>query len=71
MQESDTYWMIFEEGQLIQARKNILIVGEEMLGPADEAVKVRLSALTDLERLDRMLLQALEAVSWQEVLDTP
>jgi hypothetical protein len=71
MQESDTYLMILEEGQEKQAKKAILLVGGRRLGSPDESTKTRLNAITDLERLDRMLLQAVTAASWQEILDTP
>ena len=37
MEESDTYMMIFEEGQAIGAREVVLIVGEERFGPAGES----------------------------------
>jgi hypothetical protein len=71
MQESDTYLMILEEGQEKQAKKDILLVGEERLGPPDESVNARLEGITDLERLDRMIRRAAKAASWQEILDTP
>jgi hypothetical protein len=71
MEESDTYLMIFEQGQQIQGRMNILIVGEERLGPCDEAVRSQLANITDLDRLKRMLRCAVEAASWQEIIETP
>jgi hypothetical protein len=71
MQESDTYQMILDEGQEKHAKKTILLVGEKRLGSPDEPVKARLAGITDLERLDRMILQAVTAASWQEILDTP
>ena len=71
MQESDTYLMILDEGKEKQAKTAILLVGGKRLGPPDESVKARLDGITDLERLDRMILQAITAVSWQEILDTP
>ncbi len=71
MHESDTFLAILEEGQEKQAKKAIRLVGEKRLGPADESVKARLEAITDLERLDRMLLQAVTATGWKEILDTP
>ncbi len=71
MEESDTYLMIVDEGQEKHAKKTVLLVGEKKLGPADTSVKDRLKAIKDLERLDRMIIQALTATSWQEVLDTP
>src|SRR5438552_2738463 len=71
MQESDTYLMILDEGKEKQAKKDILLVGEEQLGPPGESVKVHLEGITDLERLDRMIRRAVKAASWQEILDTP
>jgi hypothetical protein len=71
MQESDTYLMILDEGQEKYAKKAVLLVGERRLGPANESIKARLADVTDLERLDRMLLQAVTAATWQEILDTP
>jgi hypothetical protein len=70
MEESDTYLMILEQGQEKRAKKDILLVGQARCGAPDESTKARLDAITDLERLDRMLLQALTAASWQEILDT-
>jgi len=71
MQESDTYLMILDEGQEKRVRKDILILGEDKFGPADESVKAQLENITDLERLDRIFRRALKAASWQEILATP
>ncbi len=71
MQESDTYLMILDEGQEKHARKAVLLVGEERLGPPEASVKVRLEGIRDLEHLDRMLRRAAKAGSWQEILATP
>ncbi len=71
MHESDTYLAILDEGRKKHAQKSVLIIGEMRLGPAKESLKARLKGITDLERLDRMLIQALTAPGWQEILDTP
>jgi hypothetical protein len=39
MRDSDTYLAIFEEGQVIQAKRTIFIIGEERFGPADESAR--------------------------------
>jgi hypothetical protein len=70
MHESDTYLAILDEGQEKCARKYILIVGEERIGPPDESVKAQVEGVTDLERLDRMFRRAVKAASWQEILET-
>ncbi|HUY35748.1 MAG TPA: hypothetical protein VMV69_23595 [Pirellulales bacterium] len=71
MQESDTYLMILDEGQERATREAILVVGDERLGPSGEAMRSRLSNVTDLDRLKRMLRRAVKAASWQEILETP
>ena len=70
MQESDTYLAILDEGQEKFARRAILLVGEERLGTPDESTKERLSNITDLARLKRMVRRAAKAASWQEIVDT-
>ncbi|HEX7375888.1 MAG TPA: hypothetical protein VF278_02190 [Pirellulales bacterium] len=70
MQESDTYLMIVDEGMEKQAKKAILLFGEERLGPADESIKSELKNVSDLERLDRMIRRAANATSWREIMDT-
>jgi hypothetical protein len=70
MQESDTYLAILHEGQEKFAREATLGVGKEWFGPADEAVRVQLASITDLERLKRMVRRAEKAVNWQGILET-
>jgi hypothetical protein len=50
---------------------DILLVGETRLGPADAAIKTHLENVTDLDRLDRMMVQAVKAANWQEILTIP
>jgi hypothetical protein len=71
MHESDTYLAILDEGQEKARRKDILIVGEERIGPAEETIKAQLNAITDLDHLERMVRRAAKAATWQEILDTP
>jgi hypothetical protein len=71
MEESDTYLMILDQGQEKATREDILVVGEERLGPPEEAVRVQLANITDLQRLKRMLRRTAKAASWQEILETP
>ena len=71
LEESDTYLMILEQGEERGRRADILMVGEERFGAADEPVRDHLANLTDLERLKRMLRKAVTAATWQEILDTP
>jgi hypothetical protein len=52
-------------------RRDILLVGDARLGPADDAVRAQLAAVTDLARLKRMLRETATAANWQQILDTP
>jgi hypothetical protein len=70
MHESDTYLAILDEGQEKATREDILVVGKERFGPAEEAVRVQLANITDLERLKRMDRRAVKAANWQEILET-
>jgi hypothetical protein len=70
MQESDTYLAILDEGQEKYARKAVMLVGQERLGPPPEEIKTRLEGIADLERLDRMLCRALKAANWDDILAT-
>lgn len=71
MEESDTYLMILERGEEKQAKEAILVFGEERFGSADESIKAELKAVTDLDRLKRLIRRAANATNWREILDTP
>ncbi len=71
MQESDTYLMIVDEGREKSTRKIILGLGTDRFGAPDEAVKARLSEVTDVDRLERIALQIPKCANWHEALDTP
>jgi hypothetical protein len=73
MKDSDTYWAIFEEGQEKEAKSLILRMGPKRLGPPDESIIAKLSGITDLARLDRLIDRLFDgtAASWQDLLDTP
>jgi hypothetical protein len=71
MRDSDTYWAIFEEGEEIQARRDILQVGAKRFGAADATIAARLETITGISRLDRIVDRLLDATSWQDLLDTP
>ncbi|HET6879834.1 MAG TPA: hypothetical protein VFI31_06755 [Pirellulales bacterium] len=71
MEESDTYLMIVDEGKEKQVKEDILLFGEERLGPPDEATKVELNGISDLDRLKRLVRRTAKATAWREILDTP
>jgi hypothetical protein len=71
MEESDTYLGIIDEGREKQAKEVILRLGRRRFGPADQANVSALQAITDLERLQRLVDRILDASNWQDLLATP
>jgi predicted transposase YdaD len=57
-----------EYGRAQEARRLILLFGEARLGPPDAAVRARLDALTDADRLDQLAERLLSVTSWPELL---
>ena len=71
MRDSDTYMAILDEGKEEQAKKDILFLATRKFGTPDEATSAMLAGITDLDRLDRIFRRSLDALSWQDLLDTP
>jgi hypothetical protein len=79
MKESSTYQAILREGEEVgeargrsdEARKLLLRFGQKRFGPPDTVVLTALQAVSDLERLERMIDTILDANTWQDVLATP
>ncbi len=83
MRESTVYQMILEEGEakglakgrregeLAEARKILLRLGEEHFGPPDAHVTAAVKATTDLERLEALSTRLLRAASWEDLLGPP
>jgi predicted transposase YdaD len=68
MKESTTYKAILDEGRAEEARKVLLLLGNEKLGPPDASTREALEAITDLDRLERMLRRLLKVSGWGELL---
>ena len=75
MEESVTYQAIIRkgkgEGKLEEARKNLLLVGQECLGVPPKGVEATVEAIDDLARLEQLLVQAVKAQSWEALLGLP
>ena len=76
MMESVTYRAIFEEGwaegwargERKAARKILLLLGRDQLGEPSTEVQTALNALTNVDRLEKLIVRLKHAVSWQELL---
>lgn len=71
MEESTTYQWVLEQGALREARKNVLLLGQEQFHGTPRAVKKALENITDLARLEELLVRLRKAASWEELLDLP
>ncbi len=71
MRDSDTYMAIIDEGREEEAKNVIQRLGRQRLGVPDESVIARLSGISDLDRLERIIDRLLQAASWQDLLETP
>jgi hypothetical protein len=71
MEESVTYQMIVEEGEIKALQRTLLRQGLKRFGPPDEATRSALTGIGDLERLGRMTDRLLDVGSWAELLSTP
>ncbi len=72
MRESTTYQAIIAEGEALgraeEARRLLLLVGERHLGAPDQAARVAVGALTDVERVEDLVARAHEAEDWRQLL---
>lgn len=71
MHESTAYDMAVEEGCVKATHRVLLKLGRRLLGPPDPSVESALTAIQDVERLERMAEAVLTVKSWQELLSTP
>src|SRR5262249_35099505 len=56
------------EGELAEARKFLLRLGEDHLGPPGAHVTAAVEAITDVERLEALGKRLLRAESWEDLL---
>jgi hypothetical protein len=57
---------------LVEALQSTLLrLGRQRFGEPSETFTATLTALTDVDRLEKLTERLLQAASWQELLDTP
>jgi predicted transposase YdaD len=79
MRDSTTYQYILEEGRqeglamgrVDEAQRVLLRQGRIRFGDPDGATVAAVRAVTDLERLERLLDRLVTAANWQELLESP
>jgi len=78
MEESTTYQAILargrdegeHEGVLKEARRMLLLLGEDHLGRADAATTAAVQAINDVPQLEQLAKRVYAVTSWQELLGT-
>jgi hypothetical protein len=71
MEDSDTFMAIIDEGRVRQARRLIVLLGQDRFGLPDKPTLDCLQAMKDINRLERIFFGIHEAATWQDLLDTP
>jgi predicted transposase YdaD len=72
MKESVTYQAILEEGEAMgkaaEARKMLLLQGRDRFGEPAAKIVALLDAVTDLGRLEALVIRLLHVKTWEELL---
>ena len=71
MQETTAWDEMIEEGEVRRSHRLLLRLGKRQFGAADSATEAAVTAIRDLDRLERMTEAVLTASNWQELLSTP
>ncbi|MFI5455906.1 MAG: Rpn family recombination-promoting nuclease/putative transposase [Isosphaerales bacterium] len=79
MKESTTYQAILREGRAEgkaegkaeEARRILLRLGRKQFGPPKAAIKAKIEAITDLDRLEQLTVRILDAKNWAELIALP
>jgi predicted transposase YdaD len=58
-------------GQVEEARRLLLHLGRKRFGLPEQPVEEAVRAINDLQRLEVLLERLIDAVSWQDLLQTP
>lgn len=61
----------FAKGEVKALQKTVLRLCRQRFGEPSAEIAAAVTAVTDLERLERMTDRLLQGGSWQELLDTP
>ncbi|HEY7312807.1 MAG TPA: hypothetical protein VH643_25815 [Gemmataceae bacterium] len=70
-EESTTYQAIVRKGRLAEARRFLILLGQEKLGPPPEAAMAAVYDLEDIDHLEKLGKRLLSADSWEALLDLP
>jgi hypothetical protein len=58
-----------EEGSLAEAKRLVLLLGENRFGPPDSMTKTAVESIHDVKRLEEMGVHVLDVASWTDLLN--
>ena len=61
----------WKEGILAEAKRMLLLVGENRFGPPDARIIAALQKIEDVARLEEMCVRVLNTEGWSEVFNEP
>lgn len=71
LEESTTFQEIILRGRLIEARRILVLIGQEKLGKLSEPAMAAIYAEDDLDRLEKLCKRLLVEDSWEALLGLP
>jgi predicted transposase YdaD len=71
MKESSTYQAILRQGKAEEARRMLLLLGRDFLGPPAQEFEARVEAMIDVEQIEELSKRLRSASSWEELFDEP
>jgi hypothetical protein len=71
LEDSTTYQLILNKGEVRGEQSTVLLVGGQRFGAATPAIESTVRAITDRDRLERILARLLAATDWNDLLGTP
>lgn len=71
LEESTTFQAIMDGGRLAEARRILVLIGQEKLGKLSEPVMAASYAEDDLDRLEQLCKRLLVKYSWEALLALP
>jgi len=71
LEESTTFQAIMMRGRLAEARRILVLIGQEKLGKLSEPAMAAIYAEDDLDRLEQLCKRLLYEDSWESLLGLP
>lgn len=71
MEESTTYQAIARKERLAEARRLLLLMGQDKLGPPSKMTQAAVNAVEDVDRVEQLCQRLHRADSWEALLSSP